>query len=290
MEYKAWLLMLFAIFFPLVHSFNNSTSSESLDVLLQNLAFDSLLRHRPHTGALYKARVPKNLAGMEISVIRLRSGTLWRKGANFSHIHIPPKTIPVPNVRRIFIVYQDFGNWSSQYYNLRDYSLISNVIGFSAYDASNLSSNRMTKLGLNVIEGRIEIQFPNLMVPEGAEEKKTCIMFSPNGTVQLSHVGPKNNCYGRSEGYFSIVSPVRRRERRVWGLWAVGFALGFVGLVAVGFVGAVATKFVRRKRVNEMEREADDGEGLETVWIGSSKMPSATFIRTHPVLENASLS
>ncbi|KAF5947205.1 hypothetical protein HYC85_013162 [Camellia sinensis] len=278
-------LLILSMFFPLVHSFNNFTSDESLDVLLQDLAFKALLQHRPHTGALYKASLPANLAGMEISVVRLRSKTLWNRGANFSYIHIPLRsTLPMPHVKRILIVYTDLGNWSSYYYKIPGYSLVSSVVGFMAYDASNVSSNGVTKISLDTTGKPMEIRFRDLTFPQDRIRRR-CAMFSADGMVYLSDLSTENVCSSRNQGYFSIVAPLKRKKTV-----RKGFVLGFVGVVLVCVVGIVVVKFVAAKKIHKMEREAGEGEELETIWIGTSKMFSAAVTRTHPDLEDASLS
>ncbi|PHT96925.1 Folate-biopterin transporter 1, chloroplastic [Capsicum chinense] len=55
---------------------------------------------------------------MKLSLVRLRSRTLWENGANFSGFSIPPRTISVPYVKRINILYNDLGNLSSHYFNI----------------------------------------------------------------------------------------------------------------------------------------------------------------------------
>ncbi|CAL5433248.1 unnamed protein product [Camellia sinensis] len=280
------LSIFFFFFFPVAHAFDNLTN-ESLDHLLHDLASQTLIQHRPRTGALYRANLPANLSGIQVSVVRLRSKTLWGKGANFSHFQIPLHTIPVPYVKRIVIIYQDFGNWSSHYFNLPGYSLVSSVIGFVAFDASNVSSNSIAKINLDTMGKLIKIQFPNLTFPE-----ERCAIFSPNGTGIVSDVSARGNfCYSGNQGYFSMVTPLMGKKEGMWGLWVGGFVLGVVGFAVVaGFVGVVLVRFMKVKKVQEMERQADEGVGLETVSIGESKMPSAGVMRTHPVLENASLS
>ncbi|KAG5526310.1 hypothetical protein RHGRI_032555 [Rhododendron griersonianum] len=137
---RFWLI-LSLVLFPVVNSFNNPVTNESLDALLQDLALRALPHRRPHTDGLYKADLPENLEGIKMVVVRIWSKTLWSRGANFSYIHIPRKTLPVPYVRRISLVYLDFGNWSSYFDKVKGYSLVSSVVGFMAFDASNISSN-----------------------------------------------------------------------------------------------------------------------------------------------------
>ncbi|KAL8543497.1 hypothetical protein ACS0TY_004151 [Phlomoides rotata] len=136
-----WLLS----FSSLIHCFN-SNLDEFLDAILHDHAFRVLIHQRPHTGTLYNASLPANLAGIKVSVVGLRSTTLWRRGANFSNFIIPPKTLPVPYVKRLVIVYHNLGNCSSLYYNLSGYTLKSPVVGFLVYNASRLSSNNVSKL------------------------------------------------------------------------------------------------------------------------------------------------
>ncbi|PSS11345.1 Phosphatidylinositol 3-kinase [Actinidia chinensis var. chinensis] len=152
--YMIWLIRSMFLLFPFVHNSNDFTS-ESLDVVLRDLAFEALIHHQPHTGAVYKSNLRANLAGMEVSVIRLRSNTLWRRGANFSNIHIPMKTLPVPYVRRIFIA-------------------------------------SVTKLSLNTLGKLIEIRFPNLAFPETVFRRKRCAGFGGNRTVFLGETSTWN--------------------------------------------------------------------------------------------------
>ena len=39
--------------------------------------------------------------------------------------------------------------------------------------------------------------------------------------------------------------------------------------------------------MEEMERESENSEALNSILIGISRVPTATLIRTQPVLENA---
>ncbi|XP_019244313.1 PREDICTED: uncharacterized protein LOC109224184 [Nicotiana attenuata] len=119
---------------------------------------------------------------MKLSLVRLRSRTLWKKGANFSGFSIPPKTIPVPYVKRIHIVYNDLGNLSSHYFNISGYNLLTSVIGFMVYDApSHISSiTNLTKIDLKPMEQPISIEFKNLTE---MKERTKCVMFDENAAV-----------------------------------------------------------------------------------------------------------
>ncbi|KAL5747601.1 hypothetical protein ACOSQ2_024898 [Xanthoceras sorbifolium] len=262
-------------------------TTDSLDVVLQDLALKSLDRHRPHTGALYKAMLPANLSGMKVSIVRLRSRRLWNIGANFSNFHIPSRTITVPHVRRLAIVYQDFGNWSSLYYSVPGYLMIAPVTGFMVFDASNVRARRITKLSLNTTGKPIVIRFSNLTFSEGMISRARCATFSSNGTLHLSKMSMLSVCYSQDQGHFTIVVPLKRRPS-LWYLWVLGFVLGFGVLVLVGYLGVVSLKLLKTKKIQVMEKQADEDLVLDTIWVGGSKMPSATVTRTQPVLEDGS--
>ncbi|KAI3421477.1 uncharacterized protein J3R85_012307 [Psidium guajava] len=264
--------------------------TDSLDASVESSAFQTLVLRRPRTGALYKALLPANLSGMEVSVIRLRSRTLWREGTNFSGFTIPPRTLPVPRVKRLAIVYQNLGNWSSQYYSLPGYSLITSVVGFKVYDVSDIHSNSIIKLGLNTSGDPISIHFHAPVVdPHWKTSTGKCAAFYANGTVHFSAMGSAYTCYARDQGRFSIILPSETKKRKQGNYWVIGLALGFVGMALICSVGFVLLRMSRSKKVEVMERRADEGELFKTIWVGGSKMPSATVTRTPPVLENGGL-
>lgn len=265
-------------------------TTDSLDASVENSVFQTLVLRLPHTGALYKAILPANFSGMEVSVIRLRSRTLWRKGTNFSGFSIPPRTLPVPHVKRLAIVYQNLGNRSSQYYSVPGYSLITSVVGFKVYDASDIHSNSIIKLGLNTSGNPISIQFHAPLNPGGKASTGKCAAFYANGTIHISAMGSAYTCYAQDLVRFSIISPeTRKRKRERGNCWVIGLVLGFVGMALMCYVGFALLRMSKSKKVQVMERQADEGELFDTVWVGGSKMPSATVTRTQPVLENGGL-
>lgn len=283
------LFFLFLKLFVLVQCSNNNNSlTKSLDVILHEHAFKTLVHQ--HTGSLYNASVPSSLAGMKLTLVRLRSRTLWEKGANFSGFSIPPKTIPVPYVKRIHIVYNDLGNLSSHYFNISGYNLLTSIIGFIVYDApSHISTIKsLTKLDLRPMgQQPISIEFKNLTeVIKGRTTTTKCAMFDENGKVSLSEMRFPNLCYTRNHGHFTIVLPSEtKKKRRIWGFLVIGFVIGLFGVALVAVVGRMVLGIFKSKKTCEMEREAEEGEILESVMVGRSKMPVAMVTRTHPVLE-----
>ncbi|XP_050250716.1 uncharacterized protein LOC126697677 [Quercus robur] len=264
---------------------SDSFGNDSLDASLQEFAFKTLVRHRPLTGALYKAVLPTNLSSTEVSIVRVRSNTLWNKGANFSIIHIPSRTMSVPHVKRLAIVYQNLGNLSSHYYGMPGYSLITPVVGFMVFDASNVSDKSVRKLNLSTMGKPILINFSSLTPSGDMISKRRCIAFNGNGTVNLSEMKLSGFCHFRDQGHFSVGVPLESKQSR-WYLWVVGFVLGIPGIVLMGYAGMVSARILKTKKIQVMERQADEDLILESRWVGSSKMPSAAVTRTQPVLEN----
>lgn len=268
----------------LVHSLDN-TSSQSLNTLFQDFAFRSMIKRRPQTGALYDALLPQNFSGMDVSVVRLRSRRLWNKGANFSYFRIPPKTVSIPHVRRLAIVYQNLGNWSSHYYSLPGYSLMSSVVGFMVFDASNVTDMSVRNLTLNTMGHPICVQFPNVTFISGINSRARCVAFNGDGTFRLTEMSSRSLCYSRDQGHFSIVLPLEKKRRLLWNLWVIGCVVGFFGLITLGYVGFLSMRLLQTKRIQVTEKQADE-DVLESRWVGDSKMPSAAVTRTQPVLES----
>ncbi|GER33022.1 hypothetical protein STAS_09137 [Striga asiatica] len=261
---------------------------QSLDATFHEQAFKSMINHHRVTGALYNTTLPKDLSGMKVSVVRLRTRTLYKSGATFSHFIIPPKTRPAARVKRVLIVYHELGNWSSSYYNIYGYSFISPVMGFLVYDASNFSGGgNFSTVGLNNTWGKpVRVEFDNLTAVEN--QTRFCAFFGVSGKMSLTRMGSREDvCFGKDEGHFSVVVPIERQEKRDGPFWVMGLVAGIIGLVAVGLAGTVALGTFVKNRNRAVVKESDDqGECLESNWIGDSKMARAKATRTEPVLES----
>ncbi|KAL8494999.1 hypothetical protein ACS0TY_019240 [Phlomoides rotata] len=134
---------------------------------------------------LYEVIPPINLTGVEVSIIRLRAHSLWRKGANLGAVEIPATTLPSPFTKRVYIVYQNLGNWSSSYYNVPNYTLVTPVIGFLAYDSTLSTINHRQLVELNARGANpMIVRFQN--VPEDARMK--CVRFSSDGSLEFSNI------------------------------------------------------------------------------------------------------
>ncbi|KAJ9188265.1 hypothetical protein P3X46_003637 [Hevea brasiliensis] len=278
-----WFLL-----FSRVHG-SRSHDPESLEASIHNYAMEALVKRR--TGTLLNVSLPANFSGIQASVVRLRSSSLWEKGVNFTSFYIPPRVIPFPFGRRVAIVYHNLGNWSSYYYEVPNYSLVAPVIGFVAYDASNLSALGNETLKFSALGSPIVVSFPNTGIgalKNGNAELK-CVKFNDGGLVQFRNL-TEGRCLTQGDGHFSIAIPSSEsKKKKSWAWRVIGFAAGFIGLVLVVVIMITAYKLVRSKKIREMEGESEKGVAFDTKWIGRSKMPSASMVRTQPALEHGDI-
>ncbi|XP_042446503.1 uncharacterized protein LOC122031452 [Zingiber officinale] len=286
-----------------------ASAASSLNTLLQDYAYRALVR--PITGVTYNGTLPMNLTGMRIAAVRLRSGSLRRKGISYKEFQIPLGLIVQPYVERLVLVYHNLGNWSSFYYPLPGYTYLTPVLGLLAYDATNLSAINLPELSIVVSGLFISINFTSVTpVRSGAIAR--CVWFGVNGTSNFQELVSSNTCssiYGL--GHFSIVvdsseiapseapsllpgpgpGPVpspsgsKNSNSKAWRI--VGGVVG--GLVAL----VVLTLFVycihrarKKKKMVQLEQHADAGVPLQTARIGNTPIPVASGTRTQPLLEN----
>ena len=278
----------------------SSRSARALDVLLQDYAYRAFVH--PKTGIPFDGIVPSNLTGIKISAMRLRSGSLYRKGVpTYKEFEIPMGVSETPYVLRLVLVYQNLGNWSMVYYSLPGYIHLTPVLGLLAYNASDLLATNLPELNITATGGPILIKFPDVQsAPDGAVAK--CAWFNLQGLVNLSDVASGDTCSTIQQGHFSIVvesnapsptpiSPTpgvekKKKNNSKVGI-IVGSVLGGLALLALLFFLVLwAQKYKNRKKMQQMEREADVGEALHMTTVGNTKAPAATVTRTQPVLES----
>ncbi|KAL1535949.1 hypothetical protein AAHA92_28670 [Salvia divinorum] len=282
-------LMLFRHVEASSSSSQKNQSQDSLDSFLYNYALNSI--PKPRTGQLYEVSSPANFSGMEVSVLRLRAHSLWKNGANLSSIEIPPMAaLPFPFTRRVDLVYQNLGNWSTSYYNVPNYTLVAPVAGLLAYDSDTGPTSTML-VGLDMQgDSLITVVFRSVSLHQYDVTSLQCVRFAADGTLQLSNVtGGGGTCVWRGDGHFSIVAPRNMKKGKAsrvkW--WMIGIPGVAAVAVLIAGIGIFCWKMCRWRNVRKMERIAERSEGLNSTWIGSSRMPTATGIRTQPNLENS---
>ncbi|KAF7825387.1 DUF1191 domain-containing protein [Senna tora] len=280
---------------------NGSSNSETkaLDALLQDYAFRALIR--PKTGTIYEGSIPSNLTGIKVAALRLRSGSLRRKGVPmYKEFEIPKGLIVRPYVERLVLVYQNLGNWSKWYYELPNYTYLAPVLGLLAYDGSNLSATKLQELDVNASGDPISVKFEGVNpAPNGSVAK--CVVFDLQGLANFSNVREGNTCSTTQQGHFSIVvessnappAPVsppssqgeKKSNKKVWII--VGCVLGGLAfLVLLSLLVLWVQKFKQKKKMQQMEKAAEVGEALHMTSVGETKAPAATVTRTQPTLEH----
>ncbi|KAK7389865.1 hypothetical protein VNO78_25161 [Psophocarpus tetragonolobus] len=264
---------------------------ESLDNFLRKQAMEEI--KTPRTGVVYNVSLPSNLTGMEVSVIRMRSFSLWLRGMNYSFIHLPPRILPRPSEKRIAILYENLGNWSSQYYHVPNHTMVAPVIGVLAYSSSE-SALLDEKINFTTHRDPISIWFPHVN-QHGKNNTPICVKFSAGRLVKFKNMTQPYVCETRSQGHYTLVVPsfpspkepnTGRHSKGVTTWWVLGFVIGFVGLVILVLILVALVKEAKKRKIGEMERNSAAGEPFDTFWIGETKLPSASMLRTQPILEN----
>lgn len=267
-------------------------SAQALDSLLQDYAYRAFVH--PRTGRIYDGHVPSNLTGIQVAALRLRSGSLYRRGAKYKEFNLSDGVFVTPYVERLVLVYQNLGNRSEVYYPLDGYTFLAPVLGLLAYDASNLSAKNLPELNFRATRTPISIEFPNVdPAPSGIVP--TCVRLDPNGSLSFNNVTSNNKCTAVEQGHFSIVMkyispppPVSREEEDNTKVWIiVGSVVGGIAVLALAALLVLwARKFQQKKRMRKMERAAEVGEALHMTLVGNTKAPAAMVTRTQPVLES----
>ncbi|KAG5021788.1 hypothetical protein JHK85_018130 [Glycine max] len=264
---------------------------ESLDDFLCKQANKET--ERPRTGVVYNVSLPSNFTGMEVSVVRLHRFSLWSRGMNYSFFSLPPRILPQPNEKRITILFENLGNWSSHYFNVPNHTIVAPVFGVMAYN----SSEKVLvdeKINFTTHGDPIRIRFPHVG-QHGKNDTPICAEFSAGELVKFKNMTEPYVCEVYSQGHYTLVVPSfpspkepnsRSHSKRFTKWWVLGFVIGFVGLVILVLSLLALVKEAKKRRIRKMERNSEGGELFDTFWIGETKLPSASMLRTQPTLEN----
>ncbi|KAK9066000.1 hypothetical protein SSX86_015402 [Deinandra increscens subsp. villosa] len=297
-------LLISTILFTKIPPFT-SQSSRFLDSILQDHAFRAFPHHRPKTGVIYDGNAPSNLTGTSVSALRLRTGSLRKRGfKGYKEFDIPKGIIENPYVKRVILVYQNLGNWSSVYYPLPGFFYLSPVVGLLAYNAVNLTGQDLPELDLRAPEDPILIKFESLSVL-GNGSSPVCVFFDLFGGVAFDHVINGSFCSILTQGHVGIVvenspapAPARVPEdpiaggggggggRRGKGWWVGGSVAGGVLMAALVVVLVLWVRWCRgTRRMEKMRDAAERGVPLTVAAVGRAEVPVAMATRTKPVLE-----
>ncbi|KAK1412708.1 hypothetical protein QVD17_34171 [Tagetes erecta] len=311
-HFPFFFLIFTIFFFTISHS---QFSSTFLDSLLQDYAFQSIPHHRPLTGLIYNTtNLPSNLTGTTVAALRLRTGSLRKRGFhNYNEFDIPSGIVVNPYVKRVILVYHNLGKLSEVYYPLPGFVYLSPVVGLLAYNAVNLSGKELPELDLRASEKPIFIRFGKLKSSPEMSSSEMCVFFDLYGGVAFDHVVNGSVCTTVTQGHFGIVvksspEPAPAPEhvpeypfasgggggrggggggRRNKGWWVGGSVAGGVLLAALVVVLVLWVRWCRgTKRMEKMRDEADRGVPLAVAAVGRAEVPVAMGTRTKPILEN----
>ncbi|XP_042453071.1 uncharacterized protein LOC122037622 [Zingiber officinale] len=293
------LRMLFTSQYEAQSTGSSTGEARTLDTLLQDYAYRALVH--PHTGIVYDATVPSNLTGIRIAALRLRSGSLKRRGFdNLKEFDIPPNIVVQPYAERLVLVYQNLGNWSSFYYPLHGYTYLTPVLGLLAYDAANLSATNLSEIDFAATNLPVSINFTNVIFPVPSDLTAKCVWFGLNGSPDFRDLESGSVCTAFHQGHFSIVVnsseialPPGPSEGPGMSLnpvkpWKIIVAVvgGVIALILLASLIYLMLKYNQNKKVAKMEQHADAGISLHTASVGNTQVHVAFGTRTQPVLEN----
>ncbi|KAK1629208.1 hypothetical protein QYE76_003523 [Lolium multiflorum] len=291
--------------------------ARALDATLQDYAYRAIAR-RPRTGIVYNGTIPGALAGVAVSALRLRSGSLRRRGfPGYFQFALPAGVILAqPHVERAVLVYSDLGNLSERYYPLPPgYAYLAPVLGLLAYDAANLSAAGLPELSLvaSATPILVTFSFSNVKTLPSAGPAPRCVWFDLDGAPQFRDPEASGNvCAAYRGGHFSIVvnssevapapAPVPASPAAIAPLvpatggratgnsqaWKIaGTVVG--SAAALGLLASALLCLARHKRVRKlevMERNSEVGETLRMAQVGRAQAPVALWTRTQPVIES----
>ncbi|KAL5077010.1 hypothetical protein RYX36_015994 [Vicia faba] len=280
--------------------FNDDIPSRTLDSVLQDYAFKAF--SNPKTGVPYDAQLPYNLIGVNVSALRLRSGSLRARGVEaYKEFQIPPGVVEQPYVERLVLVYHNLGNWSEKFYPLPGYTYLAPVLGLLSYSGVDLNADKLPELDIRASDKPILIKFHDVKsAPYGLFPK--CVYFDLHGSVQFDILPSDNICSTMQQGHFSIVvesnaptpAPAvaatidNGRGKKMFKVWIIVGSLvgGCVLLILLTLLVVRLIKMKNGMKIQEMEWRADSNETLQMTSVGGTKAPLAIGTRTRPMIEN----
>ncbi|CAK8560744.1 unnamed protein product [Lathyrus sativus] len=239
----------------------------------------------PKTGIFYNTSLPSNYTGMKVRAIRLRTSSFYIRGLNYSIFKFPPHVVPQPNRKRMVILYENFGNWSSHYFNVpTDYTMVAPIFGFVAYTSSENAFIVKEKMSF-VIHGKpILIHFHHVRLHD-KNDTPICVKFLDDGILEFHNMSKPYVCEAYGTGHYTLVVPSPfpspLYNKNIFTIWWI---LGFVGLVLLVLVLVTLTEVAKKRKIKKLEKNSENGEAFDTFWIGETKMPLGSMIRTQPVL------
>nr|GEV37141.1 hypothetical protein CTI12_AA618520 [Tanacetum cinerariifolium] len=228
-------------------------SARTFDKALQRYAFQAFTSLKPaKTGVSVDGLVPKDLMGVKVSALRLRSGSLFTRAPvlgllAYEGLDLTAKKVPELDIRASGEpVVIDFGQIRIR----------------PEVNGSNGSNPMCVWVDVNGQVNFTNVVFGNKCL--GYKQGHFSIVVKAGSNEDAK---PSDKSSGNGSSAWVIVGCV------------VGGSVLFV-LVVFCVKG-----YGKRKKMNKMERAADFGEPLHMTMVGRMKAPAAMETRTQPTLE-----
>ncbi|KAI3666791.1 hypothetical protein L6452_41828 [Arctium lappa] len=280
MELQFLVLLVFFLGWPTVRPQPLSDlipkSANDLNVMLQDYAYRAFTFER--TGIPFDGIVPSYLTGINISALRLRSGSLYSRGFDsYKEFVIPPGVMDGPrHVERLVFVYHNLGNWSSHYYPLTgDHMYLAPIFGLLAYNGSDLSATNLPVLEFNATEKPITFKFGPIK-PVSSGRVMKCVWFDVIGSKPVYYeMAPDNTCLLSTPGHCSIVDAPFVHHRHTSHVGKT-IAQVFLGALVLGYIMGLLIFHIRGRRNRTMENRETmtrAGTHYEEIQLATTECP-----------------
>jgi hypothetical protein len=285
----------------------------SVDQILQQAAFSAIATQNLAEYIPHNVTVPATLSGVTAQAVRLVRHSFLARGVALQEFQVPIGTYILARVRRLIIVYQNFGsNLSSALFEPpQGLDFLSPVVSVAVYDASNITSVNPAQYGVNATaaSGLIKVTFAAVSSPFVSGTSPLCTSFSSstgNATSTGTSVATGNGPYVCNftqlgavalVGHAVATSPApapsptfplpggAKHKSNAWKI-AVGVVVGVLGgLALLSLLAILAYRYREKRRFDQMHRNSDLGETLQQSSVGQSRAPVAGSTRTRPTLE-----
>ncbi|KAI5083723.1 hypothetical protein GOP47_0003466 [Adiantum capillus-veneris] len=294
----------------------NGVRRAGIDSNLHKYAVQRLLSGHFHTGVAYNVSLPPSLQGVRCQVMRLRAGSLHRRGLSFNDFLIPKGARVHTGGPFVLMVYKSIPlSLTALLYTLPPgYTLISPILGLLVYTsltptAFNASSVEKSLTDMPPISITIPIDESSVHSQDGP----LCAFFDINGVLSLSSLSsPPSTCSSATLMDMALVlssssssppppsnytsngppssKPRKAAPAKAWRVALIAVLASFCGLAVMGATIMVGFRVLHKRHVAKMVKEpTDQQETLQTSVIGHTRAPTAASVRTKPTLETESL-
>ncbi|MCO5575382.1 hypothetical protein L7F22_029182 [Adiantum nelumboides] len=297
-------------------SMANGVRKAGIDSNLHKYAIQRLLSGHSHTGVAYNVSLPPSLQGITCQVMRLRAGSLHRRGLAFNNFHISRGARVHTGGPYVLMIYKAIPlSVTALLYSLpTEYTLISPILGLLVYTSNTPSAFNASSAEMSLSDNPpITIAIPIDKSFDVGFQAVLCAFFDVNGVFSLSSLSSSpNTCASATLLDMALVvlssassstpsnstssnGPSSSKSRRsspakAWRVALIAVLASFCGLAVMGGTVMFALRLLQKRHMAKLVKEpADHHETLHTSMIGHTRAPTAASVRTKPRLETTSL-